>query len=388
MKVATNLGPRRFFKWIHTWIGLVAGLVIAVVSLTGSVIVFRTEIQLAYTPRGAVAPRAVGLDEIARQIALTEPNAQVRRVRFPAEAGDPFVVQVESAGKQERLVCEASTGRVLGTLKTGGVDWMVDLHRNLLAGKTDRKANGAVGVVLFTLAGTGMLLWLMGARKWRAWISVRPQGGSRRFHFELHRAVRLWSYGLLTVVAFAGIGLAYPDTVRNALRHLTGGPTASKSPRVAESAGQTLRTLDEYFQIGAGAMPDGIATELRLPEGSKAPVDLRLRRPRDLSPSGNHVYIEPSTGRILAVSKAADQPLATRIFSAFAPIHYGEFGGLPIKMLWGLLGLIPSVLFVTGLITWWRPSRRKSPLGVREDLALAGSAQPVSRRISEEVRSN
>ena len=76
--------------------------------------------------------------------------------------------------------------------------------------------------------------------------------------------------------------------------------------------------------------------------------------------------------------------MGARIFAAFAPIHYGEFGGLPIKVLWAFLGLIPSVLFVTGVITWWRPSKPKAPLAVREELTLAGSAVPEP----EEVPSN
>jgi len=364
----------------------VAGLVIAVVSLTGGVIVFRTEIPLASFPRSEGSAGVVGLGVLARQIARTDPTAQVRRVRFPAQAGDPFVVQVESAGKQEKLVCDASTGRVLGTLNTRFTDWMTDLHRNLLAGKTGRKAVGGFGIVLFLLAGSGMLLWLIGARKWRAWVSVRPQGGSRRFHFELHRATGLWSYGLLTVVAFTGIGLAYPDTFRNALRHITGSQAANKTPRVAESGGQTLRALDEYVRTGTRAIPDGVPTELRLPENTRAPVDLRLRRPGDLSLSGNHVYLEPSTAKVLAISKEADLPLGARIFAAFAPLHYGEFGGLPIKVLWALLGFVPSILFVTGLLTWWRPSRRKTPLEIQDELAVPGSGVPASRRVSEEVR--
>jgi uncharacterized iron-regulated membrane protein len=385
MGIVIKPGTRRFFKWAHTWVGLVAGLVIAVVSLTGGVIVFRTEIPLASFPRSEGSAGVVGLGAMARQIALTDPNAQVRRVRFPAQAGDPFVVQVESAGKQEKLVCDASTGRVLGTLNTRFTDWMTDLHRNLLAGKTGRKAVGGFGIVLFLLAGSGMLLWLIGARKWRAWVSVRPQGGSRRFHFELHRATGLWSYGLLTVVAFTGIGLAYPDTFRNALQHITGSRAANKTPRVAESGGQTLRPLDEYVRTGTRAMPDGVPTELRLPENTRAPVDLRLRRPGDLSLSGNHVYLELSTAKVLAISKEADLPLGARIFAAFAPLHYGELGGLPIKVLWTLLGLVPSILFVTGLLTWWRPSRRKAPLEVQEDLALSGSGAPASPRVSEGV---
>src|SRR5580704_390347 len=239
MGITTRQVTRRFFKWTHTWIGLIAGLVIAVISLTGSVIVFRSEIPLASFPKNAGGGKVTGLDAMAAQIALTDSNAQVRRVRFPAAAGDPFVVQVESAGKQQKLVCEASTGRVLGALNTGFTDWMIDLHRNLLSAKTGRKAVGGFGIVLFVLAATGLSLWLIGARKWRAWTSVRPQGGSRRFHFELHRATGLWSYGLLTVVAFTGIGLSYPDTFRNALLQMTGGPVTRKAPRVAESGGGT-----------------------------------------------------------------------------------------------------------------------------------------------------
>jgi uncharacterized iron-regulated membrane protein len=231
--------------------------------------------------------------------------------------------------------------------------------------------------VLFVLAATGMSLWLIGARKWRAWVSVRPQGGSRRFHFELHRATGLWSYALLTVVTFTGIGLAYPDTFRNALQQMTGSPAAKKAPRVSESAG--MRPLDEYIDTAAHAMPDGVPTELRLPENAKSPVDLRLRRPGDLSLSGNRVYLDPSSGKILALNREVDQPLATRIFAAFAPIHYGEFGGLPSKVLWAFLGLLPTVLFVTGLITWWRPSGRKAPFEGREELALAGSGRTASR---------
>lgn len=382
MGMTTKAGARRFFRWIHTWMGLVAGLVIAVVSLTGSVIVFRNEIPLASFPRSAGGVGVVGLDAIASQIAQTQPNAQVRRVRFPAQAGDPFVVQVESAGKQLRLVCDASTGRVLGILNTNFTDWMVDLHRNLLAGKTGRKSVGAVGILLFVLAGTGMLLWLIGKRNWRAWISVRAQGGSRRFHFELHRASGLWSYGLLTVVAFTGIGLAYPDTFRNALQQMTGSPVAKKAARVVVSSGQTLPALNEYVLSGVRAMPDGVPTELRLPEKQKGPVDLRLRRPGDLSLSGNHVYLDPASGKVLALSREVDQPLGARIFAAFAPIHYGEFGGLPIKVLWALLGLLPTVLFVTGFITWWRPAQRKALLGTRE-LALSGSVQSGGRRFAE-----
>ncbi|MEI9971010.1 MAG: PepSY-associated TM helix domain-containing protein [Ignavibacteriota bacterium] len=282
MKFLTFRGQRPIFKWAHTWIGLVAGLVIAIISLTGSVIVFRNEIEVASSPHGSHGSRIVGLNELAQQVAHARPDAQVRRVRFPERTGDPFVVQVQSGGKSERLVCDASTGRVVGVLNTGFVEWTTDLHRNLLAAKTGRKAVGIGGIILFTMAATGILLWLSGARQWRAWIAVNTQAGSRRFNFELHRAIGLWSYALLTVVAFAGIGLAFPDTFRSTLQQMTGSPAPSKSPRVAKSAARVARSVDEYLRAGVAAMPDGTPTELRLPEGEKGPVDLRP------PPSGRH----------------------------------------------------------------------------------------------------
>ena len=37
----------------------------------------------------------------------------------------------------------------------------------------------------------------------------------------------------------------------------------------------------------------------------------------------------------------------------FARVHIGRFAGLWVKILWGVVGLIPAMLFVTGVIMWW-----------------------------------
>jgi uncharacterized iron-regulated membrane protein len=48
-------------------------------------------------------------------------------------------------------------------------------------------------------------------------------------------------------------------------------------------------------------------------------------------------------------------------------------------MIWAILGLTPGLLFVTGLITWWRPRPRKPAAAVQEDLMLAGSSKIASQ---------
>jgi uncharacterized iron-regulated membrane protein len=366
-------------KLVHTWTGIIAGVFLSVLALTGSVIVFRVEFERAALPKSAPVSSAtlrVSLDEAAREIVRVRPDAHIRRVRMPAAPSDPYIFQVESSGKRtERLVSDASSGRVLGTVESGWIAWVVDLHRNFLAGKSGRKAVGIAGIVLLVLSATGLLMWLTGARRWRAWISLRREGSTRRFNFELHRASGLWAYSFLAVISFTGIGLAFPETYRQAMHSMTGAPATVPAPKGIKA--KVERSLDEYLRAGRGAMPDGVATELRLPESGKGPVDLRLYRPGDLAPGGNHVYLEPATAAVVRVDRIADRPVGARFLAAMAPIHYGEFGGIPIKVAWALLGLTPILLFVTGLIAWWRPAKQKpgqlsSAETGREDRVLAG----------------
>jgi uncharacterized iron-regulated membrane protein len=120
-----------------------------------------------------------------------------------------------------------------------------------------------------------------------------------------------------------------------------------------------MLALDQYIQIGRRAMPDGEPMELRLPEPGKGPVDVRLHRAGDLSPSGNHVYIQPASGDVLMVDRVVDHPIGARFLASISPLHYAQFGGVTVKIVWSVLGLTPLLLFVTGLIYWWRPTNKK-----------------------------
>jgi uncharacterized iron-regulated membrane protein len=119
--------------------------------------------------------------------------------------------------------------------------------------------------------------------------------------------------------------------------------------------------LDDYLRIGRNAMPDGVPVELRLPERGTGPVDLRLYRAGDLTPSGNHVYLDPATGAVLMVDRIVDWPLGARFLAAMSPLHYAQFGGITVKIAWALFGLAPLLLFVTGLLAWWKPATKESP---------------------------
>ena len=49
------------------------------------------------------------------------------------------------------------------------------------------------------------------------------------------------------------------------------------------------------------------------------------------------------------------------ILLVFIDLHFGRFGGLTIRILWVILGLLPAALFLTGFVVWWKRMRRKRP---------------------------
>jgi uncharacterized iron-regulated membrane protein len=180
-----------------------------------------------------------------------------------------------------------------------------------------------------------------------------------RFNYELHRAAGLWAYAFMALISFTGIERAYPNAFRDAVQSLTGKPATVRGPK---GAGSTIRiSLDEYVRLGRAAMADGVPMELRLPEGAKGPIDLRLYRAGDFSPSGNHVYLDAATGSVVMVDRIVDRPAGARFLAAMSPLHYGQFGGKTVKIAWALFGLAPLLLFVTGLLVWWKPATRTSP---------------------------
>jgi len=350
MPLSTARRSRPLVRSIHTWIGFIGGVFISIISLTGSVIVFRSQIEQSMVPPipfAANSAARVSPSEAAGQILRLRPNARIRRVRLPASPQDPYIIQIQSGEKQERVVSDAYSGRVLGVLDACWVDRMVDLHRNLFSGRTGRKIVGAFGIVLFVLSATGILLWLLGARNWRALITPPRQGSSRRFNLELHRVTGMWAYCLLAVVSFTGIGISFPDSFRQGWQMITGQPAVSQVQRNFTIDGAPARPLDEYLASGSSAMKDATATELRLPDRGNGPVELRLSRPGDLSAGSNRVYLDPVTAHVLAIDRAADRPIGARFLGAFSPIHYGQVGGWVARMLWALLGLVPPLLLIT-----------------------------------------
>jgi PepSY-associated TM region len=107
-------------------------------ALSGAVITFREDVESLHAPRSTATVRAVGsnLAAIQEQLYAHYPGARISRIIFPKTSTDVFVLQAETSGKKKvELYADPGSGTLLGPKKSvAWLDWLVDLHQNLLLG--------------------------------------------------------------------------------------------------------------------------------------------------------------------------------------------------------------------------------------------------------------
>ena len=344
---------------VHLWLGIAAGLFIVMMGLSGTIIIFRSQIEAFVAPKTAhEVTTAASLSAIAKNLDALRPGARITRVTFPDTADGPLLVQADSAGKKGTLLYfDRSTGQALGEKRTlAWLDWLVDLHQNLLSGKTGRAWAGLIGVALFLLSVSGLFSWLAGSRHWKRTLAVPQKGPWRRVNFQAHKWAGLWTNLLLIVVSFTGMVMAWPDAFQAA-------STVAKPAKEKGGSRKSLLALDEYVRAATVALPGGIVKELRLPGRGSNAVSLTVRLSGDLRRKGsNIVLLDPASAKVISVERATAAPLSLKFVELANAIHKTELGGLPVQLAWSLLGLAPALLFVSGLGIWWqrRSARRLS----------------------------
>ena len=97
------------------------------------------------------------------------------------------------------------------------VEWLIDLHTRLLAGRTGRSANGIGALCLVLLCLTGAVIWWPGIKNRRR--SLRVSRGSRipRLSWDLHSALGFWTYLFVLMWAVSGLYLVFSDSFSSAL---------------------------------------------------------------------------------------------------------------------------------------------------------------------------
>jgi uncharacterized iron-regulated membrane protein len=363
--------PRKtkFRKWmfqIHFYLGLILGLLWTVIGLTGSLIVFVPELRRLEVPgwtRVNPSGSTLSLEKLFQRFQEERPNDKPVRIDFDFKPG--WAVNFGSTapnGDPIHTFIDPYRGTVVGSVnyRNSVLQWIYDLHSDLLSGRSGRTVNGFFALMLIVVSLAGMLLWWRGRRYWKLGFEYRTKASWKRQIWDLHNLAGLVFYLPLLIISITGFYYGYPEQFKSFLGTVTRGPFPDiPPPKAAAPMGPNPR-MNEMLDAASKAIPDSTLSLIIFPTSPRRPVAYRMLRSSDLHRLGlNWVYMDPASARVLRVDQLDQQPLGVWIFRVLAPFHYGHFAGWGIRIIWTLSGLVPGILFVTSLLLWWNRSLSK-----------------------------
>ncbi|HEX6984289.1 MAG TPA: PepSY-associated TM helix domain-containing protein, partial [Planctomycetaceae bacterium] len=284
-----------------------------------------------------------------------------------------FQSGTEDALRWTMVYVDPYSGEVTGQ-RVWGTDLMgtiYRLHYTLLGGDAGATVVGVAGVVLMASVASGVWLWWPLWRSgWRAAFAIRR---GRRFNYDFHKTTGIAAAPVLLIVAFTGVYMTFPEWITPVVAAFSDvTPPIEGLTSAPAAAGRSL-TPEEAVAIALEQFPEASFDHFHPPQTPDGAYEVGLRQPGEVQRSfgATQVWIDRHTGSVLAV-RNPDQLTAGDTFLAWQfPLHNGEAFGLPGRLLVFASGFAPAVLYVTGLVLWWRKRR---PRGKRES-TVPGSRQ-------------
>jgi uncharacterized iron-regulated membrane protein len=351
---------RTYVRKIHLYIGLWLGFLFVVLGLTGSVLVYKDALTQLFHPSKTtvqVQDRRAGYNALIESARTKYPDQRVDHIKLPEHPEASAQLWVD--GGTIRFHGDVYTADLLGKRN---MNWDVmgiihSLHIELLGGSLGRTILGVTGLVYLVLLGTGLVLWWPGWSHFRRGLTFKWTTNFSGFNFQLHELSGFYTSVFLLFLVLTGVGLCFYGTSRSLLEGLFGGGTKSPPAVISpneKSSDITKPPVDKCLRIARKQYPDSDMTWIHPSYSSNRPLTVRFRTPWELHPEGNSkLYFHPTTGELLKADLDHERGLGTRLYRMIYPLHGGFFGGVLVDVLMVVLGLLPLLLFSTGVTIWW-----------------------------------
>jgi uncharacterized iron-regulated membrane protein len=360
----------RTWAWIHKWSSLVSTLFMLLLCLTGLPLIFHHEIghllgtEIEAPPMPADTPRA-SLDSVLSAARAIHPD---RVVQYASQAEDDdaiwFVTMTptpEPTDDFKSVVVDARTAEVLGQPKfdEGFMYVMFKLHVDLFAGLPGKLFLGFMGLLLVIAIVSGVVLYAPFMRK-LDFGEVRRDKSPRIKWLDLHNLLGIVTLVWALVVGSTGVINTWADLIVKYWQHDT------MTALLAPYKGQAITPPAER-----GSLQRSLEVALAQSPGQKVSF-IAFPGTAFSSPHHNTFFlrgVEPLTSKLLQpvlidaktaqATAAPSLPWYLTALLVSQPLHFGDYGGMPMKIIWALLDIATIVVLGSGLYLWW--VRRKKP---------------------------
>ena len=386
---------RRFCVVVHRYAGLYLAAFLIVAGLTGTILAFDKEIDEWLIPEMTHVPvqdkpqlDPFTLRERAQAIL---PHARFNMVVMNTDPGDVVEFFPEpridpATGKPYDLNCSGlylnpytgeetarrtnESGRSIN--RRDFIYEVYDLHSRLFAGQTGFLLFGIAALIwtfdcfvafYLTLPSSSGPFW----KRWGIAWWVKWRANAFRINFDLHRAAGLWTWAMLFVFAISTVGFNLPQVYNPVMKyvfHVPDPPTIPMLPQPAPDPGLDWREAAAVGERLAAQQASLHGFKLKKARGETYftydPNSGTFRYPahgdRDV---GYHypavtVIFDARTGELRGSEFASGENAGVTFTNLISAIHGRTIGGMAMEILVGIMGIVISMLSITGVYIWWK----------------------------------
>lgn len=383
---------RKLWLAVHLYLGLVAGLFLSVVGLTGGLLVFYQESQDLLHPEffitsksGDSQPHLQSLDDIIKAAESAKPpSSQFSKLYYPRNntLAYRFLYHVHNdkgeKGDGYNVFVDPYTLKVNGTQLWHPKDqdlarplpsFIMQLHWCLLLGReTGRITVGILGVLGFMSVLTGLIVWWPLTGKFKQALTIKHPAGNVRRIFDLHKTIGFYLSFVMLPVLLSGVCMNFPERVNTVVELFSplhrpdvfDSIASNIHSSTANSSQQTV-SLSAVENIVQKNYPSGRLWMLNAPKNM---TDVFIIMKRDVNEVGQFIgyrdfAIDQYTGQIIKVYDAGTGSTGDIFMDWQWPLHSGHAFGWTGRILVLLAGFSFPVLYITGFMRWLQKKSQK-----------------------------
>lgn len=347
---------------IHSWLGLIAGIPLLVIALTGSLLVFKNELNAWLIPEQArVEPSPDGPLSLVDRLAALQvglPSHEVTGWSLGQGPRDADFVYVMAYGHNEWLHVYQNpyTGEILSEpapLNAQFMEWLLDLHYTLLADHVGMAICGLLAILLCLLGVTGFYIY---RKFWKNLLSFRWRTSLRQLSGNLHKRVGVLSAPILLILGVTGAWWNI-DHVLHEIEHHAEEDEGHEAYKIRERLYATNLPLDNLAQQARATIPDYKINYIGFPWEPGVNIIFWGSFTGQSSLRSQHhstVAFDANAGTYVNYSRIDDASTWKQVHDAFEPLHYGTAGGLFTRILWCVCGFAPGFLALSGCFIRWK----------------------------------
>lgn len=348
---------KSLFKW-HSYLALFAMLPVLIVSITGSILVFKVELDSLLRPHHMVVKAnetssRVNLDDMMASITQAYPEHALAGWELFDDKSRSDTAYVIEKGTETwfKIYIDQYSGELLSEPKQMEhyiTDWLLELHYAFLLHFNGTIIGVFVGLIMLFLGISGIILY---RGFWRKVFTLRLKAARRILFSDMHKMVGIIASPVFILISFTGVYWNLSLILHEVLEH----SSEEEHVYITEPYHSSNISFESLRQDTTKQISSYHPYYMTIP--NEPEMDITFFGEVDtanpfISEYASMVTYSRETGALVTAYDIRDASIWAMLDDSTRKLHFGYFGGIWSKVVWCIIGLSPVFLAITGLLMY------------------------------------